>query len=130
MERAAAAIVFRGAEVLLVRRGRPPLRGSWSLPGGRIEPGEPAERAALRELHEETGLVAATATLLTTVHVGAFEVHECMIHGATGEPVAADDADAVTWAGPEDEVRLGLTPALRAVLALARDSIEKARKAP
>jgi 8-oxo-dGTP diphosphatase len=45
-------------EVLLIRRGTPPRLGEWSLPGGRIEWGEPVKAAALRELREETGVEA------------------------------------------------------------------------
>jgi 8-oxo-dGTP diphosphatase len=50
------AVVFRGAEVLLVRRGQEPARDSWSLPGGLVELGETLEAAIRRELAEETGL--------------------------------------------------------------------------
>jgi 8-oxo-dGTP diphosphatase len=55
------AVVFRGGEVLLVRRGQEPARGSWSLPGGLVQLGETLEAAIQRELAEETGL---TVTLL------------------------------------------------------------------
>jgi 8-oxo-dGTP diphosphatase len=50
------AVVFKDAEVLLVRRGQEPARGSWSLPGGLVELGETLEAAINRELAEETGL--------------------------------------------------------------------------
>jgi 8-oxo-dGTP diphosphatase len=50
------AVVFKGAEVLLVRRGQEPAQGSWSLPGGLVELGETLEAAVSRELAEETGL--------------------------------------------------------------------------
>ncbi|MGO8762134.1 MAG: NUDIX hydrolase [Desulfobaccales bacterium] len=50
------AVVFKGAEVLLVRRGQEPARDSWSLPGGLVELGETLAAAIVRELAEETGL--------------------------------------------------------------------------
>jgi 8-oxo-dGTP diphosphatase len=54
----AGAIVWRGDEVLLIRRGRAPLKGQWSIPGGRQNWGETIAACALRELKEETGLEA------------------------------------------------------------------------
>ena len=60
----AGIVVFRGEEVLLIRRGKPPYEGEWSLPGGKIEYGETAAEAALRELAEETGARAEHVTIL------------------------------------------------------------------
>ncbi|HEY0600056.1 NUDIX hydrolase [Brevundimonas sp.] len=91
-------VCLRGDEVLLIRRGRPPRQGEWSLPGGRIEPGERAVDAALRELREETGVEAEITGLLDVVD-GVFPEagrHYVLIDYAarwlSGEPLAGDDA--------------------------------------
>ena len=91
-------VCLRGDEVLLIRRGRPPRQGEWSLPGGRIEPGERAMDAALRELREETGVEAEITGLIDVVD-GLFPEagrHYVLIDYAArwvaGEPVAGDDA--------------------------------------
>lgn len=95
---AVGVVCLRGDEVLLVRRGRPPRQGEWSLPGGRIEPGERAVDAALRELREETGVEAEITGLIDVVD-GLFPDagrHYVLIDYAarwlSGEPVAGDDA--------------------------------------
>lgn len=95
---AVGVVCLRGADVLLVRRGNPPRQGEWSLPGGRIEPGERAIDAALRELQEEAGVEAEITGLLDVVD-GLFPEagrHYVLIDYAarwlSGEPVAGDDA--------------------------------------
>lgn len=112
---AVGVVCLRGDEVLLVRRGKPPRLGEWSLPGGRIEPGERAADAALRELKEETGVEARLLGLIDVVD-GVFPeagrhyvLIDYLAEWLSGEPVAGDDAaeakfmplqaaiDAVDW---------------------------------
>ena len=98
---AVGVVCLRGAEVLLIRRRNAPRAGEWSLPGGRIEWGEAAATAALRELREETGVNAELIGLVDVVD-GVFRTgdaiwaHYVLVDFAArwtgGEPVAADDA--------------------------------------
>ncbi|MDG2521077.1 NUDIX hydrolase [Caulobacter segnis] len=98
----AGVVCFRGDDVLLIKRGKPPRLGQWSIPGGRIEWGEAAIAAARRELMEETGVEAEILALVDVVDGvfvgddGEVQRHYVMIDYAarwtSGEPVAGDDA--------------------------------------
>jgi 8-oxo-dGTP diphosphatase len=99
----AGIVVLRGDEVLLIKRGKPPYAGEWSIPGGKIEYGESAVEAALRELLEETGVTARIIGLIDVVDsIGGREAgrpgdwHYLLVDYAavwtSGEPVAGDDA--------------------------------------
>lgn len=113
----------RGDEVLLIRRGREPLKGKWSIPGGKVNYGETVREAALRELKEETGVTAKIIGLIDVVDSIMDGKHFVLIdfeaEWVSGEPVPDDDADAaefvpvqvamgrVSW----DETRRVIAPA-------------------
>ena len=119
---AVGVVCVRGDEVLLIRRGKPPRMGEWSLPGGRIEPGERAVDAALRELAEETGVQARIIGLLDVID-GVFPeagVHYVLIDYAAvwtaGEPVAGDDATEAGFFGLDQAQALVEWPETRRVI--------------
>lgn len=112
------AIVLDGeGRLLLIRRGTPPGKGRWSLPGGRVEDGETDAQALTRELAEETGLLATVGPLVGSVlrpapDGGTYEIRDyaCIVHGGTLR--AGDDAEDVRWVRPDELHRLPLTDAL------------------
>ncbi|OLR90142.1 NUDIX hydrolase [Actinokineospora bangkokensis] len=89
-------------KLLLVRRGREPGRGLWSVPGGKVEPGESDAEAVVREVAEETGLRVRPGRLVGSVlrdaPNGVFHIHDyaCAVTG--GDLRAGDDAADVRWA--------------------------------
>jgi 8-oxo-dGTP diphosphatase len=87
----------KGDQVLLVKRGREPLKGRWSIPGGKMDFGETVRAAALRELKEETGVTARITRLIDVVDSIMDDQHYVLIdfeaEWMSGEPVADDDAD-------------------------------------
>ena len=127
----AGVICFRGEQVLLIRRGKPPRMGQWSLPGGRIEWGETSPQAALRELTEETGVRADLLGLVDVVDmVGPAgsspdaAVHYVLIDYAarwiSGEPMAGDDASEARFWPYEEALRQVQWQETRRVIAEAR----------
>jgi ADP-ribose pyrophosphatase YjhB (NUDIX family) len=106
----AGAVVRDGTgRLLLVQRGRDPGAGRWSLPGGRVEPGETPAAAAAREVLEETGLIVTIGELLATVPLGDYLVHDFAATVIGGELRAGDDASDVRWCSLPDAELLPLT---------------------
>ena len=123
---AVGVVCFRGEEVLLIRRGQPPRLGEWSLPGGRIEPGERVVEAALRELREETGVEARLASLIDVVDGIFLDAgrHYVLIDyvavWVAGEPVAGDDAAEAAFMPFEDALERVAWDETRRILLRAR----------
>ncbi|HZH50486.1 MAG TPA: NUDIX hydrolase [Microvirga sp.] len=123
---AASVAVFRDGRVLLAARGKPPGEGLFSLPGGRVEPGETMGEAALRELQEEVGVEAKLIGLVAPVEVIEREAdgrvkHHIVIaaHAArwvSGEPQTGPEAKEIRWVTERDIAALPTTPGLAGIL--------------
>jgi ADP-ribose pyrophosphatase YjhB (NUDIX family) len=103
--------------LLVILRSQEPAAGTWSLPGGRVDPGETPEQACIREVHEETGLVVVVRRHVGTVEregpAGATYViddYACDVHG--GELKPGTDAAAVEWVDDARLLQLPLSPLL------------------
>ncbi|WP_422364898.1 NUDIX hydrolase [Pelagibius sp.] len=122
-------VVFKEDRVLLVRRGKPPREGQWSLPGGRQRLGERIEEAAAREVREEAGLEIVVGGLVDVVDSitrdagGAVQYHytlvDLMAEWRSGEARAGQDAADVIWADPADLSDYGLWDETRRIIGLA-----------
>jgi len=105
------AVVVHEGRVLLIRRGKEPLRGRWVVPGGTVEAGETLQDALVREIQEETGLVVRPREIVAVFDRierdgGGVRYHYVIIDYlcdyVSGTPVASSDAEAVAFVSPDD----------------------------
>ena len=124
-EVAVGAVCTHADALLLVRRGRGPAAGEWSIPGGHVEWGETVREAVVRETREETGLEVVVDGFLGWVERIDDPYHHVILDFAvtaldpTHPPVAGDDAAEARWValGEISDLRLvsGLYEFLRDV---------------
>ena len=129
------AIIVENGRVALIRRGRPPLEGQWSIPGGALELGETLREAAVREAQEETGLTVATQNMLGVFDrlirdaEGRVLYHYVLVdflcYCTGGELHAAGDAIEAGWFTPQQIAKLKLHEETAGVI---QSGLQKARR--
>jgi 8-oxo-dGTP diphosphatase len=117
-----AVIKDPDGRLLLIKRGHEPGAGLWSLPGGRVEPGETDQQAVAREVREETNLTVECRRLLGRAELPGpdgtvIDVSDYCAVVTGGELAAGDDAADARWVGAADLERLQLTSGLAGYLA-------------
>jgi 8-oxo-dGTP diphosphatase len=128
------AVIFNaGGEVLLIRRGKPPLHREWSIPGGAVEHGEKLADALRREVREETGVEIEIVGLIDVIDaiipdpVGGRSFHYVLIDYAArvtgGELKAGSDTTESTWVPVARLDDYSLWSETRRVILLAKDSL-------
>ena len=123
---AVGAFVFKDDAVLLVKRGNPPAKGNWAIPGGRILLGESLAQAAEREIFEETGLIiragkpAYTFDAVIKDEDGGISFHyvivDLLAEYVAGEIRSGDDADDARWVKASEFAGMDINPRTRSAL--------------
>lgn len=116
-----AIVKDQAGRLLLIQRGHEPETGRWSLPGGRIEPGESDTQAVVRETREETGLQVTCGALVGSVERpgprgAVLDIRDYSATVTGGTLTAGDDAADARWVSPADLAGLPLTSGLAETL--------------
>ena len=117
------AFIAHAEELLLMRRAKPPEAGAWSIPGGKVEPGETLQDAAVRETREEVGLDVEVTRLLDLTQYFILDSGNhwiapsflCRLLGSSTKIFAGEEAQEVGWF-PLNELPHPLTRTTRAAL--------------
>jgi 8-oxo-dGTP diphosphatase len=129
-------VVVRDRRVLLARRGKEPLYGRWTVPGGTVELGETLEEAVVREMEEETGLRVEPVEVLAVFDRIDRDGERVRYHYVivdyrcrwrSGEARAASDALEVAWVADEELPHYDLPPK---ALEVVRDALLRAKALP
>jgi 8-oxo-dGTP diphosphatase len=119
------ALIFHRGRILMAQRGKEPLKGWWSLPGGALEVGESLDCAVRREVREETGLEIEP--------LGVFEIFERIMRDASGAAeyhyVLIDSICRVEWVKPEGLKDMQITEGTLAVIERAFRKRRRKKKA-
>jgi ADP-ribose pyrophosphatase YjhB (NUDIX family) len=134
---AVSAAIFRDGRVLIVRRGRPPAHGLYTLPGGGVELGETLEEAIIREVREETGLAIAPLALvgfreaIARDAAGRVERHFVILPFAArwigGEIALSEELAEAHFRKPDELAGLKTTEGLAEIVGAAAERIALAR---
>ena len=116
-----AIVTDEAGRLLLIQRGHEPETGRWSLPGGRVEPGESDAQAVVRETREETGLQVTCGALVGSVERpgprgAVLDIRDYSATVTGGTLTAGDDAADARWVNPADLAGLPLTSGLAETL--------------
>ncbi len=129
------ALIFEDQKILLVERGKEPLKGYWSIPGGIVETGEKLADATLREVLEETGLDVEPYAMFEIFERlipdgdGRPEYHYVLIdylcRRVSGEAAAASDVSRVAWVSEQNLREFRLTEGTLSVIERAFAKLQR-----
>jgi 8-oxo-dGTP diphosphatase len=128
-------LIFEDARILLVERGKEPLKGYWSIPGGIVETGEKLEEGIRREVAEETGLDVEPYCMFEIFErimpdaEGKPEYHYVLIdylcRRLSGQPAAASDVSRVAWVSESELAGYRLTEGTLGVIERAFAKLQR-----